>query len=217
MTQTLRLSRRVGIGLAIAAGLALALPAIAQAQGGARDQGAEQYVQTQAQRALSILSDTSMSPPDKTRAFRGLVDQIADVPRITRFVLGKYARTATPAQRQQFDPLFRTYAQDVYETQLNQYHGETVRVTGSVVRNPGDVIVNSVVSGGKLDKPAPVSWRVLNSGAGWKIVDVQASGVWLAITQQQDFVSTIDNAHGDINVLIAQLQTNVRKHAAERR
>src|ERR1700722_15315313 len=122
MTQTLRLSRRVGIGLAIAAGLALALPAIAQAQGGARDQGAEQYVQTQAQRALSILSDTSMSPPDKTRAFRGLVDQIADVPGITRFVLGKYARTATPAQRQQFDPLFRTYAQDVYETQLNQYH-----------------------------------------------------------------------------------------------
>ena len=217
MTQTLRLSRRAGIGLMIAAGLALALPQLAEAQGGARDQGAEQYVQTQAQRALSLLSDTSMSSTAKISAFRALVDQIADVPRITRFVLGKYARTATPAQRQQFDPLFRTYAQDVYETQLNQYHGETVRVTGSVVRNPGDVIVNSVVSGGKLDKPAPVSWRVLNAGAGWKIVDVQASGVWLAITQQQDFVSTIDNAHGDVGVLIAQLQANVRKHAADRR
>ncbi|HQT52523.1 MAG TPA: ABC transporter substrate-binding protein, partial [Phenylobacterium sp.] len=35
-------------------------------------------------------------------------------------------------------------------------------------------------------------------------------GVWLAITQQQDFVSTIDNAGGDISVLIAQLQRNSR-------
>jgi phospholipid transport system substrate-binding protein len=217
MTLPSRISRRAGLGLFFAASLALSLPAIAHAQGGARDPGAEQYVQVQAQRVLTLLSNRSMNAQDRIRAFRGVVDQIADVPRITRFVLGKYARTATPAQRAQFDPLFRTYAQDVYESQLSQYHGEKVQVTGSVVRNPGDVIVNSLVSGGKLDKPAPVSWRVLNSGGGWKIVDVEASGVWLAITQQQDFVSTIDNAHGDINVLIAQLQNNVRKHEAERR
>lgn len=210
--------RRTSIGLAIAAGLALSLPAVpVHAQGGARDQGAEQYVQVQAQRVLQVLSDNSMSTTDKIRTFRGVVDQIADVPRITRFVLGKYARIATPAQRQQFDALFRTYAQDVYETRLNQYHGETIKVVGSIVRNPGDVIVNSTVGGGKLDKPEHVGWRVINAGAGWKIVDVEVSGVWLAITQQQDFVSTIDNAHGDVGVLIAQLQNDVKRHEAERR
>jgi phospholipid transport system substrate-binding protein len=158
-----------------------------------------------------------MGSADKMRAFRGLVDQIADVPRITRFVLGKYARTATPAQRAQFDPLFRTFAQDVYESRLNEYHGEVLKVTGSTLRNPGDAIVNSFVSGGQLTQPEHVGWRVLNDGAGWKIVDVEVSGVWLAITQQQDFVSTIDNAHGDVGVLIAQLQNDVRKHEAERR
>ena len=40
----------------------------------------------------------------------------------------------------------------------------------------------------------------------WKVVDVQFKGIWLAITQQQDFVSTIDNAGGNIDVLINQLQ-----------
>jgi len=210
--------RRASIGLAIAAGLALSLPAVgAHAQGGARDQGAEQYVQVQAQHVLQVLSDNSMSTADKIRTFRGVVDQIADVPRITQFVLGKYARIATPAQRQQFNALFRTYAQDVYETRLNEYHGETIKVVGSIVRNPGDVIVNSTVAGGKLDKPEHVGWRVMNAGAGWKIVDVEVSGVWLAITQQQDFVSTIDNAHGDVGVLIAQLQNDVKRHEAERR
>jgi phospholipid transport system substrate-binding protein len=52
----------------------------------------------------------------------------------------------------------------------------------------------------------PVAWRVLSSGGLWKVVDVQVKLVWLAITQQQDFVSTIDNAGGDIGVLIARLQ-----------
>jgi len=158
-----------------------------------------------------------LTDPGDARIFRALVDQIADVPRITRFVLGKYARTATPAQRAQFDPLFQTYAQDVYQSRLSEYHGEKVRIDGSIVRGPGDVIVNSTVAGGKLDRPEHVGWRVLNSGAGWKIVDVEVSGVWLAITQQQDFVSTIDNAHGDVGVLIAQLRGDVQKHEAARR
>jgi len=218
LTQTLRSLPALAAGLA--AGVAIAVSGLsppALAQGGARDLVAEQYVQVQAQRVLQVLSDNSLGSEEKIRTFRGVVDQIADVPRITRFVLGKYARTATPAERERFDPLFRTYAQDVYETRLNEYHGETIRVTGSVVRNPADVIVNSTVAGGKLDKPEHVGWRVMNAGAGWKIVDVEVSGVWLAITQQQDFVSTIDNAHGDINVLIAQLQNDVKKHEQARR
>lgn len=216
MSQTASQSRRAALALMTAAALAAIGPS-ARAQGGAREPGAEQYVQVQAQRVLNVLADRSMSTQDKIHTFRGVVDQIADVPRITRFVLGKYARTATPTERARFDPLFRTYAQDVYETRLNEYHGETITVTGSVVRNPGDVIVNSTVGGGKLSKPAHVGWRVMSAGSGWKIVDVEVSGVWLAITQQQDFVSTIDNAHGDVNVLIAQLQTDVKKHETARR
>jgi phospholipid transport system substrate-binding protein len=223
MSQHFLPHRRAGLRLA-ALGLALtlvgafALPApAAQAQGGARDPSAEQYIQVEAQRVLNLLSNRSMSNAERIHAFRGVVDQIADVPRITRFVLGKYARTVTPAQRQQFDPLFRTYAQDVYESRLSEYHGETITVNGSIVRNPGDVIVNSTVSGGKIEKPSHVGWRVMNNGSGWKIVDVEVSGVWVAITQQQDFVSTIDNAHGDVGVLIAQLQNNVKRRESERR
>jgi phospholipid transport system substrate-binding protein len=185
----------------------------AQAQA-SRDAGAEQFVGAQAQRVISALNDRTQSRPDKIRAFRTLVDQIADVPRITTFVLGKYARTITPAQQQRFAPVFREYAQNVYETRLGDYHGEKVRVTGSVVRKPGDVVVNTEVFGGDLKQPLPVAWRVLGGGASWKVVDVQASGIWLAITQQQDFVSTIDNNGGNIDVLIAQLQKQTQQSSA---
>ena len=88
---------------------------------------------------------------------------------------------------------------------MNRYAGQQVQVTGSVQRAPGDVLVYSRVTGG--ERPAEVLWRVLRSGDGrWRAVDVQVAGIWLAVTQQQDFVSTLDNNRGDINVLINQLQ-----------
>ncbi len=215
-------SRVAGAGLCLALALAPALaltPLIpvttAAAQSGERDTGAEQFVQTEATRALKILSVGSDA--EKIRQFRIFVDQVADVPRITAFVLGKYQRTISPAQSQQFATVFREYASNVYESRLNDYHGESLKVSGSVVRKPGDVIVTSAVVGGAQKQPVPVRWRVLQSGSGWRVVDVEVKGVWLAITEQQDFVSTVDNAGGNINVLIAQLQTHNQDAAAARR
>jgi phospholipid transport system substrate-binding protein len=193
---------------------AVVAPSVASAQA-ARDAQAEAFVQTEANRALGILNDKAMGATAKKQAFRAFIDQVADVPRITGFVLGKYNRTITPEQRAAFAPVFRDYASSVYESRLGDYKGETLKVAGSTVRKAGDVIVMSQVVGGAQKKPVQVSWRVLKGGDGrWKVVDVEVAGVWLAITQQQDFVSTIDNAKGDVNVLIGQLKRQVATGAA---
>lgn len=183
-------------------------PAAAQpASPRARDAGAEQFVQTQAQRIITVLADRRLAQADKQRVFRQTIDEVVDVPRVTTFVLGKYARTITPAQRQAFATAFRSYAESVYEKRIGDYSGETLTVTGSVVRKPGDVVVSSTIMRTRPAQPVPVAWRVLKVGGGWKVVDVQVQGVWLAITQQQDFVSTIDQARGDVGVLTAQLRS----------
>jgi phospholipid transport system substrate-binding protein len=188
--------------------LATLAPAVAHAQP-ARDAQAEAFVGAQSQRALAILNNRALSQAQKAAQFQSFVDQVADVPRITRFVLGKYASTITPAQQQQFAQVFRAYASNVYETRLDEYKGERFRVTGSATRKPGDVVVTSQVSGGQMRQPQTVRWRVIRGAAGWRVVDVEVLGVWLAITQQQDFVATVDNAGGNLNVLINQLRTQV--------
>jgi phospholipid transport system substrate-binding protein len=216
-----RRSQKILAGMALAAATALTglvgaailppgSPALAQAP---RDQDAEAFVQTQGQRVVSILAKPQ-SAADKMRSFRAVVDEIADVPRITSFVLGKYARTITPAQMQRFAPVFRDYAQEVYQRRLSDFHGDTLKVTGSLVRKPGDVVVNTTISSGEANEPAQVGWRVLKEGSDWKVVDVEVSGVWLAITQQQDFVSTIDNHNGDIDALTSILQKLTERGAA---
>ncbi len=199
-----------------AVALAMNLPSAALAQPhGARDAQAEQFVDTNGARVLSILNRPE-SKPAKEQAFRALIDQVVDVPRLTHFVLGKYARLITPDQYQRFATVFRAYAERVYQSRIDDYHGEKFTVNGSVIRKPGDTIVTTTLFGGKMSTPTVVQWRVLGSAGNYRVVDVQVSGVWLAITQQQDFVSTIDNAGGNINVLITQLQ-NDRDGVAHRK
>nr|WP_165186119.1 ABC transporter substrate-binding protein [Caulobacter soli] len=202
----LALVAMVGLGA-----LTQARPALAQS---ARDPQAEQFVQTRAQRVITVLADKSESVAQKKATFHQAIDELADVPKITNFVLGKYARTVTPDQRQRFATAFRAYAESVYQNRISDYHGEVLKVTGSIVRKPGDVIVNTTISGGQVGQPLPVAWRVMGGGTSWKVVDVQFKGVWLAITQQQDFVSTIDNAGGNIDVLIGQLQRDAQRPAS---
>ncbi len=208
-------SARVALLLTLGVATPLcATAASAQATRNHGDPSAEAFVQTDASRAIGILNDGSLSLSAKKKMFYDYVNQVADVPRITGFVLGRYRRQVSPAQYQQFADVFRQYADSVYETRLGEYHGETLRVTGSLVRAPGDVVVSSVVTGGGFKGAPVVNWRVMKGPDGWKVVDVQAQGVWLAVVEQQDFTSTLANANGDINVLINQLRTQVAHERA---
>ncbi|WP_158913090.1 phospholipid-binding protein MlaC [Caulobacter sp. S45] len=198
--------------LALTAALPLTLassaPAMAQAARGHGDPQAEAYVQTQANRALTILNDQGMSVAAKKQAFYGFVNDVADVSRITDFVLGRYRRALTPEQYNRFAQAFRQYADSIYETRFGDYHGEKLTVSGSVARSPNDVVVSSIVSGADYKGNPVVNWRLLRGANGWKVVDIQAQGVWLAVVQQQDFTSTLANHNGDVDVLIHQLQSD---------
>ena len=180
------------------------------------DPDAEAFVQAQASHAIGILNDRSLSPSARKEAFYGFVNQFIDVPRITNFVLGRYRRQVTPAQYQQFSEIFARYADTTYESRLGDYHGESLKIVGSLVHAPGDVVVSSVISGGNVDGAPVVNWRVQRGGAGWRLVDVQAEGVWLAVVEQQDFTSTLANANGNIDVLINQLRAQANTGVGHR-
>ena len=204
MSPPLLTRRHAALALA-AAGLIAPTAALARV---ARNAEAEQFVLTEGQEVLTVVTNRSMSPAARDAAFRQMIDQLADFQRISGFVLGKYARVVTPAQRQRFNSVFKRYAQTLFQSHLAGFKGDRLTVTGSVVRGPADTVVNTTVGGDPKSGPLTVAWRILGGPGTFKAVDVQTSGVWLAITLQQDFVSTIDNAGGNVDVLIARLEAN---------
>ena len=199
-----RLHRR-GALVALAAGLLAPAAAMARV---ARNLEAEQFVLTEGQTVLSVVTSKSLAPTARDAAFRQMIDDLADFQRISGFVLGKYARVATPAQRQRFNAVFKGYAQRLFQTHLAGFKGNQLQIVGSVIRAPGDTVVNTTVSGDPKAGALPVAWRILGGPGTFKAVDVQTRGVWLAITLQQDFVSTIDNAGGNVDALIARLEAD---------
>lgn len=192
---------------AAAAGLAVAAltPPAAFA-----DASAEAFVAENAGTVLEILGDDALSTADKAAQFRALIDDIADVPRVTRYVLGRYARTVSADDFTDFAAAFREYAIGVYETRLGEYGGETLEVTGSTdVRGARDVIVDTEVTGGSRDEPLEVRWRVMGGPDNHRVVDVEVYGVWLAVNQQQEMVSIIGANGGRVSAATDALRERV--------
>ena len=189
----------------------------------ARDTAAETYVQQNASQALQTLGNRGVSGAERRRLFDVLMRQFSDMDRIALFVLGRYSGQlrADPTLRQQWVNTFKDYAVAVYEDQLTAYSGSNIRVTGSTERIPGrDIVVNSEITP-RGQRPLPVQWRLLRSGDAWKVFDVSlifegGNQIWLAQAQQLDFLSQLDQNHGDIRGLIVRVQqttASLRQHA----
>jgi phospholipid transport system substrate-binding protein len=192
-----------GVGALAAAPQALA----------ARNTEAEQYVQTNAQAALSSLADSSVSSSQRQQTFNTLMSRFADMPRIAHFVLGRYSGQlrADAALRSEWTRAFQEYAIAVYEARLEQYSTATLRVTDSIERIPGqDVIVVTEMTPRGGRRPMRVQWRILKSGQTWKVTDVSIvtdnGEIWLAQQQQRDFLAALDGNNGDIRALLTRIR-----------
>ncbi len=169
----------------------------------------EAFVQQKANEALAVLSDATLDQTTKSQRFSRFVDEVTDVRRVARFVLGKYARGADPQKVTRFTEVFRQYASGVYESQLGKFGGETLSVTGSQDRKPGDSVVTSVISGGQLDDPIDVKWRIRSKNGVKKVLDVQVFGIWLALQQRNEITAVIANHNGDIEAAITILNNKI--------
>ena len=196
---------------------ALMFTASASAQDADAEQ-AEAFVQENARAIIDTLQalEAGERDLDAVRAeFRSRIDELADVERVTNFVLGRYRRTASQEALEEFRETFREYAISVYETELTNYAGQTLTVTGSVTRRPGDYVVRSEVTGGPQDRTYDVNWRVLEDDGELQVVDAQVFGVWLAQTQREQILSIIGNNRGHVSAATQALNERLADSDAE--
>lgn len=205
---------------AIAAFLSFAFVAGAPASMAAGSVAAEQHVLTNANAALAVLANRSISTTAREEAFRDVIDRMADVRSIATFVLGRYGGSVRDdaALRAAWTDAFGGYAFAVYQEQLARYAGGQVRITGSIERVAGrDVIVRSEIPARSNGRPLLLQWRLLYGDVGWRVVDVSfvtdGSEIWLAQQQRNEFMLQLDQSRGDMRALI----TSVRARTVELR
>ena len=171
---------------------------------------AEMFVQQNVQRGLSILNSRSIPDAQRRSQFREFLTNLTDIRRIAVFTLGPARRTASPSDTEAFINAFRDYAVAVYESRLNQYSGQTLKVTGSSEVSPGDDVVTTVLvdPSGKSSgqEPIEVDFRVVSDSGRFVVIDASIAGVWLGQEEREQFTSFLQQNNNNLPALTQHLQ-----------
>ena len=179
--------------------------------------GARRFIESLADRAVAALTVPDLPRPRRVALFRTLFNDHFAVHAIAQWVLGRYWRHATAAERTEFLALFEELMVATYVDHFARYAGMRLSVTRTVARGTADAIVYSQITGRDGETPLPVDWRVridwrARTGAGhYKITDVMVKGVSISQTQRSEFASVIRESGGKVEGLLAELRKRVKK------
>ena len=153
---------------------------------------------------LAAIVNGPGSYEEKKRRLAPLIDQAVDVDGIAQFCLGIYWRRANPQQQQEFVRLFHAVLMNNIGGKLGQFQGVTFRPTTTSQRD-GDSVVGTIIQRPN-QQPNNVQWVVSTASGRPKIIDVQAEGVSLRLTQRNDYSAYISSNGGSVDALLAAMR-----------
>ena len=161
---------------------------------------------------VEVLSKKSPSA-ERLARFRQLFQADFDVPGIARFVLGRYWRSASEQEQQEYLKLFEDYVVFVYGTRLSSFNGETFKVRGSRTDDSGTIVSTDIISP-KGEAPIKVDWRLITDHGSFRINDVIIEGISMLVTQRSEFASVIQRHGGQVGELLAMMRERTKTASA---
>jgi phospholipid transport system substrate-binding protein len=189
--------RFVAIGLLLMGLLTVAAPRQAAAQ------DARTFVATLGQQAIQVLGP-SVPEAQRVARFRELFRNDFDLTGIGQFVLGRYWRTATPQEQQDFLGLFHEYLVRAYSARLGQYSGEQFQVLNARQYGAETIVSSQILRHGGA--PVQVDWYLIGGGGRFLITDVYVGGISMKVTQRDEFSAVIQRSGGRVAGLLAELR-----------
>ncbi len=173
-------------------------------------------VKNTSERMLSVLREQREQLKKNPELIYGLVDDIViphfDFTRMSRWVLGKYWRQATPEQRKRFANEFRTLLVKTYATSLLEFIDDEFKYPPLRMK-PGAkkvTVRTDVIRSGAA--PVRIEYRLFKGKDGWKAYDVLVEGISLVANYRSSFAEEI--RQGGLDKLIARLVEHNNKVGA---
>ena len=175
---------------------------------------AEQVVRDNASRVLAILDDNRGNLENNPKLINTLVNEViepnVDFDSMSKLILKKYWRKASPEQRQRFIKEFKGMMIRTYAGSLKEYAGNTeILFQKSVSKKEGKYVTvyTEIVRSGKPN--IPVNYSLIRKKGGYKIYDVVIEGLSLVKNYHTSFGPKIEKA--GLDALIDDLASkNVR-------
>jgi len=183
----------------------------------ANDAEAGEFILSLGERAVSVLSDKENTTfAEREFAFRKILVEGFHINMISRFVLGRYWRSATAAQRHAYNAVFVDFIVRVYASRFDSYNGEQFEILEIVASDAeGDTIVRTRILRPSGGAPIGVDFRVRVFEGSYKVVDVTVEGISMLHTHRVEFASVINRRgmDGFLDELRAQVVVRGEKAA----
>ncbi|MBV9735041.1 MAG: ABC transporter substrate-binding protein [Acidisphaera sp.] len=156
--------------------------------------------------------DQAHTPQTKRQALLQIVERTVDVNGIARFCLGRYWRMATPQQQQDYTAVFHQTLINSITARIGDYQGVHFTIGRSAPMGDGTAVQTTVFR--PNNPPVDVQWLVSEDGGSPKIIDVQAEGTSMRLTERSDYTSFLQQHGGNVQALIEALRRQAAQQQA---
>lgn len=171
---------------------------------------AEEFIKNVTSQGIEELINSDVSDKVRQERFTKLFNQDLDLDFIGKFVLGRYWRSATPKQREDFIDVYRKLNIQTWSERFNEFKGKHFEFVGTEKsKSPDQLFVNTQVPMAE-GAPASVKWRVKENNGTLRIVDIIIENVSLAQTARSEYTSYIQKSPEGINGLIKDLRAKLK-------
>jgi phospholipid transport system substrate-binding protein len=174
-------------------------------------------IKTATQQILDEVRTRAIEPNDIPRIMDIVNRDIlpyTDFRRTTSLAMGRYWKTATPAQQRQVAEQFKLLLIHTYSGAIGQLRADQ-KIEYPPLRiapTDTDVVVRTIaIANGQ---PAEIDYRLYKTPQGWRLYDLNVLGVWLIQTYRQQFGDKIQQ--GGVDGLIQFLTGRNQELAAGR-
>ena len=199
-------------GAVLAASAWVPWPAIAEA---GDDKAALALVREMADKTLAMLRNKSDTRAQREKQVSELYRRYFAIRSIGRFVLGRFWRRATEAQRQDYLNLFEVYAVKMLTDLSTRYADESFEITQALPDGKGFAVSGRVFT--TAGKPVEVRFRLRRRRSGaLVVVDVLVENLSMSITVRNEFAAVIRKDGGGIEALMDSLRKKIRELDAKK-
>jgi len=152
-------------------------------------------VQETTDKITSVLRDNQDKVKADSNYLLTVVDDIVashfDFDRMSSWVLGKYWRTAKPAEKKRFASEFRTLLVRTYAKALNDNYDKKIEMLPVRSRSGGDEALVRTEVQQDAGFPIPIDYRMYIKDGAWMVYDVSVDGISLVTNYRSSFSTEI--------------------------
>lgn len=200
------LNRRNALALLSALSVGLTL----RAQAASAAEAAGRFVKTTGDKLVAVVNGAG-SLDERRKELMPIIDSTVDVQGVARFCLGRFWRSATPEQQQQYTQLFHGVLVGNIAVKLGDYRGVKFTLGRTQDRDEGELV--STIIERPNNPPTTVQWLIANAASDPKIIDVVAEGTSLRVTQREDYASFLTHNNNSIAALIDAMRKQVTENS----